>query len=292
MIKFIAILLTVYNRKEQTLICLKNIYEQYIPGNYKIQVYLTDDGCTDGTPESIRIKFPQVHVIKGNGNLFWNRGMWTAWNAAIKDQQYDYFLWLNDDTNTYPQMLSSLIEASESKENKAIIVGATVDTSRQNIQTYGGRKNKELVPLNGKLQKCDTFNGNIVLIPNYVYKQLGCNDPYFQHSFGDLDYGMKASKAHIAIYQYGKAVGECDRHEHIMQWADPKIYLANRWKNLFQPTGFPPKEVFYFNKKHYGITVAILRVITTLTRCLFPNLWIKLNKAGHNYEVLNHHTPS
>lgn len=280
MVKTIAVLLAVHNRRDKTLNCLQNLFSQKVSYGYEIQVYLTDDGCSDGTPETVKKNFPQVHIIKGDGNLFWNRGMWTAWNAAVKDKRYDYFLWLNDDTYTYPEMLDSLVKVSESKENKAIIVGPTVDTKERNTHTYGGRKDKKLIPLDGTLQQCDTFNGNIVLIPDYVYVRLGCNDPYFHHSLGDLDYGMRANEAGIGIYQLGMAVGECDRHGHIMKWCDPEVSLFNRWKVLFHPTGYPPKEVFYFNKRHYGIAKAMVRVVATFLRCLMPGLWIKMNKAN------------
>lgn len=48
----IAILLTVYNRKEKTLICLdslKNSVAQRNGNSIIIDVYLTDDASTDGT---------------------------------------------------------------------------------------------------------------------------------------------------------------------------------------------------------------------------------------------------
>lgn len=91
MIKTIAVLLTVHNRREKTLNCLQNLFSQKVSGGYEIQIYLTNDGCTDTTAEAVEKDFPQVHIIKGNGNLFWNRGMWTAWNAAVKDKKYDYY---------------------------------------------------------------------------------------------------------------------------------------------------------------------------------------------------------
>lgn len=82
--KLIAVLLTVHNRKEKTLCCLQNLFKQKIPNGYQIEVYLTDDGCTDGTPEAVHEQFPAVHIIKGDGSLFWNRGMYTAWDTAGK----------------------------------------------------------------------------------------------------------------------------------------------------------------------------------------------------------------
>ena len=274
----IAILLTVFNRKQKTIKCLENIYKQSSYSNYKIDIFLTDDGSTDGTSDFIKSKYPDVIIIKGN-NLYWNRGMWTSWNAAITKKLYDFYLWLNDDTFTYPYMLDRLIYVSNLCNDKAIIVGPTIDNSGLGIHTYGGRKNKNLVPLNGELQDCDSFNGNIVLIPSYVYNIVGMNDPVFHHSLGDLDYGMRARKAGIKILQLGEAVGECDRHNRIMKWCDPEIKLIDRMKFLFQPTGYPPKEVFLFNKRHYGVFKAIIMLLTTFIRCIFPSIWIKLNKA-------------
>jgi GT2 family glycosyltransferase len=276
--KSIAILLTVYNRKLKTIKCLDNIFNQDSFSNYEIKIFLTDDNSTDGTSELIKNKYPEVIITKGY-NLYWNRGMWTSWNTAIKDKQYDFYLWLNDDTFTYPFMLNHLIRTSCLYSDKAIIVGPTIDTHGLGIHTYGGRLNMNLVPLNGKIQECDSFNGNIVLIPSYVYNIIGMNDPIFHHSLGDLDYGLRAHKLGIKILQLGKAVGECDRHSRIMKWCDPDVNLKERMKFLLQPTGYPPKEVFYFNKRHYGTFKAIIRLFTAFMRCIFPSIWIKLNKA-------------
>jgi GT2 family glycosyltransferase len=278
--KYIAVLLTVFNRKEQTLKCLKDLYAQALPEGMKMHVYLTDDGCTDGTPEVVKERFPQVNVIHGDGTLFWNRGMWTAWSAAATNRDYNYFLWLNDDTTTYPYMIKELLKVSVNKNDKAIIVGPTVDTKGNKIHTYGGRIGKSLAPLEGQLYRCETFNGNIVLIPSGVFNILDFNDFYFRHSLGDLDYGMRATEAGIEIWQLGIPVGECDRHERIMQWCDPEVSFFKRWEAFFQPTGYPPKEVFYFNQKHYGVIKAIICTITAFVRCLIPTLWIKINKSN------------
>ena len=72
--KSIAVLLTVFNRKEKTLQCLGNLYKQLPIQGYSVDIYLTNDGCTDGTPEAIAQKFPEVNIIHSKGNLFWNRG--------------------------------------------------------------------------------------------------------------------------------------------------------------------------------------------------------------------------
>lgn len=62
----IAVLLTCFNRKNKTLACLKSLFG-IIPNCH---VYLVDDKSTDGTSEAIKQNFPQVKIIKGDGNLF------------------------------------------------------------------------------------------------------------------------------------------------------------------------------------------------------------------------------
>ena len=66
---------------------------------------MTDDGCTDGTIEAVRDKFHDVRIVKGDGSLFWNRGMLKAWEAASTEKSYDYYIWLNDDTIIKPQTI-------------------------------------------------------------------------------------------------------------------------------------------------------------------------------------------
>lgn len=269
----IAILLTVFNRKDKTLQCIQSLYEQSSLQDYQIDIYLTNDGCTDGTPEAVSQKFPEVHIIHGNGNLFWNRGMYTAWQkAAMKN--YDFYLWINDDTFAYPNMLSTLLQESQSKEHKAIIVGATQSANHQ-LTTYGGRlENGEIPKPNGELVSIHHFNGNIVLIPHYVYDKIGNLDYYFTHSKGDFDYGLRAGKVGIKMFQVGKYLGECEQHKELDTWCNPKVPLKRRWEMLHRPNGMPPKETFYFEKRHINLWIAIIHYFTIYIRCIIPQLWI------------------
>lgn len=271
--RYIAILITVFNRKNTTLLCLENLYRQSVPDGYAVDVYLTDDGCTDGTAEAVEERFPNVNVIKGNGNLFWNRGMYMAWDRAAKVRDYDYYLWLNDDTCVYGDMLGTLLDLSLSKEDKIIAVGATI--SRDHTRsTYGGRMEDDTIPQPvGTAVKVHTMNGNIVLIPRPVFRILGNLDYYFTHSKGDFDYGLRALKAGIEIYQAGRYLGECDEHFSLDKWCNPSVPLKERWNSLHRPNGMPPKEIFHLEKRHRGLVIAFFHWCTVYLRCVFPELW-------------------
>lgn len=274
----IATLLTVFNRKDKTLQCLTNLFKQGIPQGYSLDVYLTNDGCTDGTPEAVKEQFPQVNIINGDGNLFWNRGMWTAWDAASKTKDYDFYFWLNDDTMLYPGALKALLNSSENKENKSIIVGACQDTETHAKITYGGRDKGKLVMPKGDDTEITGFNGNIVLVPLYVFKILGNLDHYYSHSKGDFDYSIRARKAGIQIYLVGEALGTCDLHPCLDKWCDPKVPFKQRWKMLHKPNGMPPKETFHLEKQ-INIVKAVLHFFTVYLRCLFPIIWVKAGKT-------------
>ncbi len=274
----IAVLLTVYNRKDKTIRCLNHFYNQNDIDKYSLSVFLVDDGSTDGTAEEIAKLFPQVNLIKGDGNLFWNRGMYKAWEVAAKDKEYDFYLWLNDDTNIADDCIERLLHLSYANKNSSIIIGSTCATGNPEKITYGGWKNGKLLTDLSKPNKCETMNGNIVLIPKSVYEVLGMNDPTFRHSLGDTDYGLRANEHGIACITGIGIFGECDAHKHTTIWMDPSQPFAKRWNNFFSPLGDNPFEFFYFRRKHFGIIAACVTFVSNWLHFFFPQIWAKNNK--------------
>lgn len=276
--KTIAVLLTVFNRKEKTLSCLRNLSKQEMPNGVSYDVWLTNDGCSDGTPDAVREEFPYVHIIDGDGSLFWNRGMWTAWNAASNYRRYDFYLWLNDDTILYPHAIRSLLEESIKHNDQCNIVGSTQFFDHHSV-SYGGFISHKVISPSGQSVKVDYFNGNIVLVPNYVFQKLGNLDYYYRHCHGDTDYGHRALQEGIESYIVGEYLGECDRNAKLRKCWDPDVPLIDRFKDLYKPTGYPPREAFYFQNKHYGFLISLFHIITLYCHVLFPGYWIKKGKV-------------
>lgn len=268
----VAVLLTVHNRKQKTLKCLKELFNQKIPVNYFLDVFLTDDGCTDGTGEAVSKEYPKVSIITGDGNLFWNRGMYYAWDKASQTKDYDYYLWLNDDTILLEGGLHGLLtEAAEYPD--AIIVGSTHSSISSNELTYGGYALGRLLKPNGTLQKCQTFNGNIVLIPKSVFQSIGNLDWTYRHAIGDLDYGLRSTKAGKDVFVSREYRGICDKNARPPKWTIPTVPFKERWKNYYSPLGYgQPGPFFHFNRRHFGIIRAIRVYVSNHIRLFFP--WI------------------
>ncbi|WP_339714807.1 glycosyltransferase family 2 protein [uncultured Kriegella sp.] len=272
--KTTAVLLTVFNRKEKTLEALQNLFAQQLPNKCALEVYLVDDGCTDGTSEAVTKTYPQVHIITGSGNLYWNRGMLLAWETAAKAKAYDYYLWLNDDTVLHPFALSVLLMTAKEFHNEVVVVGSTSALNDEYSITYGGRTlGGRLIQPNNSAQPCAFFNGNIVLIPKYVFEKVGTNDPVFRHALGDFDYGKRANKLGIQNMVAPGVLGQCDVHEDLPVWCNPRKPFKKRWKAFHSPLGNNPEEFFVYEKRHNGLPMACFHYITNHIRVVCPILW-------------------
>jgi len=274
--KKIAILLTCYNRKEKTIYCLDSLFELILKCSFpaKFEIYLVDDNSTDGTYEAVKENFPDVKLLVGDGHLYWNRGMYLAWKESSK-QDYDFYLWLNDDTVLKNNALKLLFEQSELFNDEAIICGVC-ESKKSGEITYGGYKknsNLHVIP-NGKPQRCYCFNGNIVLVPRSVYKILGNLDPVFHHGIGDFDYGLRAYENNINSYITSESIGFCERNE-LPVWCNPEFGLMKRIEALYTPLGAVPIQRFIYTIRHHGYTKAFLHLVSNHVRVLFPSLWTK-----------------
>jgi len=270
----IAVLLTCYNRKDKTIACLDSLFNCSLPENHNLNVFLVDDGSNDGTSEVVNSRYPDVHIIKGTGSLYWNRGMHLAWTTARKTTDFDYYLWLNDDTILLEQALEELLTCENIRKGQAIICGA-ISSSVTNKFTYGGRtKNDEEVIPNGKIQNCYTINGNCVLVNKEICFKVGFLDAIFPHAIGDYDYGLRSIKNGFELVTTRFFIGHCERNALLPKWCYNDTPLKERWTSLYSPLGNShPKYFFIFENKHYGIFQAVKHYMTIHLRVLIPTLW-------------------
>lgn len=270
-----AVILTCYNRRDKTIKCLTNLFKSAVPDGLTIEVFLVDDGSTDGTADGVKAFFPSVKIFQGDGNLFWNRGMHYAWSEAVKHDNYDYFFWLNDDTFLFPQSIETIINSYKASPLSTIVCASVSSETDERI-TYGGFRHGKLLEPNGTTQECDYFNGNCVLVPARVYEKIGSVDSTFHHSLGDFDYGLRAGKMNIGIVTSPIFVATCEKHDSFPNWCSPKIPLFKRLKFLHRSScDTNPIQFFIFDKRHNGLSSALLHFLTIHIRALIPSLYNK-----------------
>ena len=287
MIKTIAVLLTCHNRREKTISCLTSLHDvlDKDSNQLKMDVFLTDDGSTDGTTLSVAAMFPLVRILKGNGNLFWAGGMRNSWNEALKFN-YDAYLLLNDDTNVSANIFVELMHCDEyaaKKYNSGGIYICSTHDDKSDI-TYGGsvikskffNTIKRLVP-NGHIQECDLGNANIMLVTRDVIKKIGILSSDYVHGIADFDYCLTAKKKNIPVLIAANYCGFC-HYEHPNTYDKfVKLSFLERKKYLLHPKGLAFADSIKFMKKFYPYRVPFIYAVAWL-KLFFPNFYVTVNK--------------
>ncbi len=228
----ISIVIPVHNRKDYTRQCLACLAAQ----TYRnFQIIVVDDGSTDGTDELIYREFPDVVLLKGDGNLWWTEA--TNWGVRYAQEHQDkgqenFVLTLNDDTRVEPNYLQTMLDAHDLY--KPCLIGSpSVDNDNPEkleyagaafeLYTAGGRhlaedyhyNYRELVNRT-KYVESQSLPGRGTLIPMAVFEKVGLYDSKnYIHYMSDIEFSVRARKAgyrlivNVAslVYEYTAATG-------------------------------------------------------------------------------------
>ena len=275
----VAILLVCRNRRDKTVAAMRRVRAQTLTIPY--QFILFDDASTDGTVEAALAEAPETIVIHGDGNAFWNGGLYRCWQRAL-DFPFKAFLWLNDDVALDLDAFQRLADAwsimhTRESFDRFLLVGST--RGDDGAVTYGGMRHvptpvafrlKKVQPDN-TLKPVDTFNGNIVLVPRDVVDRIGINDPAFYHNLGDIDYGLRARSADIPIMLVPGTLGYCDANHAKSQdgFGSPSLSLRGQWRKVNTHHGLPFRSWWHFTQRHSGRWV-LLHYLLPYRRLFLP----------------------
>lgn len=254
--------LTSFNRRNSTLECLVLLESAAARAGIVLRAVLVDDGSSDGTADEVARQFTWATVLRGDGSLYWSRGMNLAMQHAIDEGGVDALLWLNDDTHLRRDALKQLLDAAQALQQRAgrpgIVVGATADAEGR--LTYSGcvsasrwrTLSLRKVFSHDTLTPCDTMNGNVVLLPMAVVRSVGNIDPAFEHAMGDLDYGFRARQAGVPIAVAPGYVGTCSHNPAAGSFQDVSLPLRQRWALFVHRKVLPPRSWLHLTRRHGG----------------------------------------
>lgn len=206
----LAVIIPVYNRRETTLSCLRQL-EKCLAG-ICYSFIVIDDGSTDGTSEAVHNYSSDIMLLHGNGNLWWTGAVEMGRVYAIK-QNFTHLLIVNDDLEFEKDFFLPIIEVCR-KYSDALIGAVKVDASDHQtilcsgylvkgnclhfIDPYAGRKTSNS---EDEIVKVDALAGAVLLIPVHAAEAIGPFSVHdFPHNFGDLEYTYRASKLGYPCY--------------------------------------------------------------------------------------------
>ena len=242
----LAVLIASHNRRDATLGCMSRLLPQL---GEEARVYLVDDGSTDGTAVAVAgLKDKRIKVIYGDGRLYWAKGMRKVWEAAVAERDdWDGFLWLNDDVELNAEALSKL--ELEVGVGDRVVVGELINARGE--VTYGIRG--------------DLFTGNFVYVPRSVYEKLGmiCGD--YHHAWADSDYAMRCKRAGVPVVSCG-VVGRCDGHPNRPSLKG--LSLRERWAMLGNPKGWCLHDLWLHRQRNYEVLEALVRSVHLISHVM------------------------
>lgn len=297
----VFIVIPVHNRCATTLRCLDNLKQT---GAFEwASLIVVDDGSTDSTAEKISKSYTEVHLIKGDGNLYWTGATEIGMRYAVA-QGAKVIFWLNDDCLPQKGALELLLENTQRYGCICIAQSMTVTG-----YTYGGLRKtrlslRKIICKKNERIECDTFNGNCVCFPSRVIEEIGYpNARSFPHTYGDTDYGLRTSEAGINCCILGEAV--CNNDENLgkaKSWLLSDIKPIDIWKSFFtvkSPYNF--SIAWSYRIQHWGVSGIILFLLPyikflfiCLARCLISkSLLVKIyGKHSETWNIENFYKKS
>jgi GT2 family glycosyltransferase len=128
----LSIIIVNWNTRDLLRQCLQSIIDT--TRRTRFEVWVVDNGSTDGSPEMVAQEFPQVHLVRNDANL----GFAKANNIAIQKSRGRYVCLINSDVQVLGGCLDRLFEYLEQNPKTALAGPRLLNPDRSlQISCYG-----------------------------------------------------------------------------------------------------------------------------------------------------------
>jgi len=104
----LSIIIITYNNSKLLKDCIQSVASSR--GGLALETIVTDNGSHDDTEQMVKMQFPEVRLIRNEGNL----GFARANNRGIAESRGRYVMLLNDDTRIHAGALERMVEFMDS----------------------------------------------------------------------------------------------------------------------------------------------------------------------------------
>jgi GT2 family glycosyltransferase len=218
----LSIIIISYNSKELTLKCLDSLMQSN--DRLKREIIIIDNASTDGSISAVSAKYKEVKCVVNADNI----GFGPANNQAAALAKGRYLLFLNSDTQVYPDTLADLYEAAEMYQ--ADISGCKLVNPDGSIQPQGGSLpnlvrifdwmfffddipllNQIIVPYQQRHtgyfrhnQQPGWVGGAAMLVSRDTFNRLGGFDPQIFMYGEDLEFCYRAQNQDLSVHYFAK----------------------------------------------------------------------------------------
>ena len=128
----LSVIIVNFNARDYLVGCLESLFKTTQEST--IEVFVVDNGSTDGSCEQVATRFPGVNLICNTVN----KGFSGANNQAIKLAKSDLVLLLNNDTMGLPGAIDTMVRIMKERADLGV-VGCTLRNADMSVQISFGR---------------------------------------------------------------------------------------------------------------------------------------------------------
>lgn len=246
---------------------------------HKLEVLVVDNGSSDGSPDMVREKFPEVDLTVNTRNL----GFTKANNQGIERSHGRYVLLLNNDTRVLPNAFSEWIDYLDKHPDigaaglKLLNADGSLQLSCRRFPSFSqaifnryslltrlfpnNRFSRAYLMMDiehGKVQDVDWVSGACLLFRRSVLEEIGALDERFFMYSEDVDYCYR-------VWQGGWRVTYLPIAEvfHLIGQDTKKLRIKLTYERH--------RSMYKFYKKHYSRNLMFLDFVTMsmiALRCL------------------------
>jgi GT2 family glycosyltransferase len=278
----ISIILPVYNHLDFTRVTLAELSLQLQDCSlHKFHIILVDDGSDDGTSNWVNTHYPEITVLKGDGNLWWSGAVNLGSRYAFENLHADYVILWNNDIHAENNYFVSLTQIL-TENDPSTIIGSKIYIAEQPslIWSMGGY----FKPLSGEygmfgyfeensqefnqIKHVDWLTGMGTIVPREIVEKIGYWDNLnFPQYHGDSDFTYRAKRAGFKVIVH------------------PSLVLFNAVKNSGIEHEGSIKKLFQLmtdirSKSNLRKNFKFYRLYATSFRAFVPLIWLYVQIFG------------
>ncbi|MCL5435643.1 MAG: glycosyltransferase family 2 protein [Patescibacteria group bacterium] len=263
----LSVIIVNYNTKELLKRCLLSVFASKT--SFSFEVWVSDNGSTDGSIEMVKKEFPQVRLSENGANL----GFSKANNIALKQAQGENLLLLNSDTEVRPETLTRSMEYIKEHSEvgvlgcKVLLPNGQLDPACRRrfpnptnafLRLFGLKKFSDY-NVSGDIntpQEVDAVMGAYLLIRKKVIEKIGfLDEDYFMYG-EDLDWCWRAKQAGYQVYYYPGAEITHYKYGSSQKVSVPTIRFAHQAMKIFYRKHYAASRPQLFNQLvYFGIYI-------------------------------------
>lgn len=253
----LSVILVSFNDRKHLEKCLQSL--KGFPPEVALEIVTVDNNSSDGSPDLIKNKFPEVKLLCASENL----GFAKACNLGILASSGEFVLFLNSDTIAEVQALSVLLD--EMKRNPSIgAVGPALLSEQGTYQVSFGKRvdffsefiqkgffnlyYAKKLKSDKKVREVGWLSAACLLVRREALEEAGCFDENYFLYFEDIDLCYK-------IRQEGWTLRFCPQVQisHIGGTSTSAVKNSSRYH-------YRKSQIYFYRKHNSRLSQSMLRV--------------------------------